>query len=425
MTATPDISATPATTSELTPAPAATTATTLTALPGAGGRGPRTGLLLTVISVCTAITAANIYLATPLLGLIAKDFGVPSSSVGWVASVGQLGYAVGLLLFAPLGDTADRRRLVWMLSTVAAMAVAAAGLMRGTPALAAAVLVACAATVVPQLLVPLVAERAPAERRGRHVGAVVTGLFAGSVAARVLGGLAGQAYGWRPVFFGAAVLTLAIGVLTAAVLPPETRPIRRSHPLRVIAGLPGLMVSSPALRAACVRQAGVFGTWSALWTTLVLLLTDEHGAYAMSTATAGLFGLFGLTSAAASPLAGTLIDRFGTHRVMATGYAAAVVSLPLFWLGGEHLWALCAGAILLHAGFTAGQVANQTRALGATSTPSAANTAYVVCSFASGAITSALAGPAFGRWGWDGVCVIAAACAVAGWGGGALVARER
>lgn len=388
------------------------------------GRGPRTGVLLTVISVCTGVTAANIYLATPLLGLIAGSFGVTASAVGWIASLAQLGYAVGLLFFAPLGDTADRRRLVWVLSALAAVALAAAAGAPGPASLAAAVLVSCAATVVPQLLIPLVAERAPAERRGRHVGAVVTGMFAGSVAARVLGGLAGQAYGWRPVFLGAAALTLVIGVLTAAVLPPETRPVRRSHPLRAIAGLPRLVASSPGLRAACARQAGLFGTWSALWTTLVLLLTSD-GTYGMATATAGLFGLFGLTSALASPAAGTLIDRFGAHRVMTTGYALTAVSLPLFWLGGHRLWALCAGAVILHAGFTAGQVANQTRALGSSASPAAANTAYVVSCFAGGAISSALAGPAFGHWGWNGVCAIAVGCAVLGWAGGALAARER
>ncbi|GAA0386813.1 MFS transporter [Streptomyces luteireticuli] len=389
-----------------------------------GRRGPRTGVLLTVLSVCTGITAANIYLATPLLGLIAGSFGVAPSAVGWIASLAQLGYAVGLLFFAPLGDTADRRRLVWVLSALAAVALAVAACAPGPVPLAAAVLVACAATVVPQLLIPLVAERAPAGRRGRHVGAVVTGMFAGSVAARVLGGLAGQAYGWRPVFLGAAALTLAIGVLTAAVLPPETRPVRRSHPLRAIAGLPRLVASSPGLRAACARQAGLFGTWSALWTTLVLLLTSD-GAYGMTTAAAGLFGLFGLVSALASPATGTLIDRFGAHRVMASGYALAVVSLPLFWLGGHRLWALCAGAVILHAGFTAGQVANQTRALASSASPAAANTAYVVSCFAAGAITSALAGPAFGHWGWNGVCAIAAGCAALGWAGGALAARER
>lgn len=99
--------------------------------------------------------------------------------------------------------------------------------------------------------------------------------------------------------------------------------------------------------------------------------------------------------------------------------------MPLFLLGGHALWALCAGAVLIHAGLMAGQVANQTRALGATSTPAAANTTYVVAAFIGGATASALAGPAHDHWGWPGVCAIAAAWVVAGWVGGALVARKK
>ncbi|MEH6379872.1 hypothetical protein V7793_36895, partial [Streptomyces sp. KLMMK] len=67
-------------------------------------RGGNT-VLLAVIALCTAVTAANIYLAAPLLGLIAQDFGAAPSAAGWIASVAQLGYAIGLLAFAPLGDT--------------------------------------------------------------------------------------------------------------------------------------------------------------------------------------------------------------------------------------------------------------------------------------------------------------------------------
>ncbi|MCD9143623.1 MFS transporter [Streptomyces albireticuli] len=386
---------------------------------GEGSRtGPRNGVLLSVIALCTAVTAANIYLAAPLLGLIAEDFGVAPSAVGWVASVAQLGYALGLLAFAPLGDTANRRRLVGVLSGLAGLALVAAALAPGLPALATAVLVACAATVVPQLLVPLVAERAPAERRARHVAAVVAGLFTGIVAARVLGGIAGQAYGWRAVFYGAAALTVAIGLLTAALLPAETRPPRRARPLRTIAALPGLMRSSAELRAACLRQAGLFGAWSALWTTLALLLTADE-PFHLSTATAGLFGLFGLVSSAVAPVSGTLIDRFGPRRVVTSGYALAALSLPLFWLGGHRLWALYAAAVLIHAGLMAGQVANQTRALGATAKPASANTAYVVTGFLGGASASALAGPAFAWWGWNGVCAIACVWMAAGWVGGA------
>ncbi|BFO22871.1 hypothetical protein SHKM778_92590 [Streptomyces sp. KM77-8] len=142
---------------------------------------------------------------------------------------------------------------------------------------------------------------------------MIAGLFTGIVAARVLGGLAGQAFGWRWVFAGAALLTLALGVATALVLPSERR--HRDGPLfGGIAALPGLLRSSPGLWRASVRQAGMFGAWSALWTSLALLLTGP--AYDLSTATAGLFGLFGLAASAVAPLAGGLVDRFGAAMVV-------------------------------------------------------------------------------------------------------------
>ncbi|MDH6123987.1 MFS transporter [Kitasatospora sp. GP82] len=362
-------------------------------------------VLLAVVSLCTTVTVANVYLAQPLLSLIARSLGVPVSAAGWVASVAQLGYATGLLLFAPLGDTVSRRRLVGGLSIAAAVALVGAGAATSLPVLAAAVFAVCAATVVPQLLVPLIAERAPAADRARQVGIVVAGLFAGIVAARVLGGLAGQAYGWRAVYFGAAALTLAVGLTTAALLPPDSRTRRRSSPLRAIASLPRLLAGSAELRTACLRQAGLYGGWSAVWTALALLLTGPH--YGLSTASAGMFGLFGLASSVVAPPAGRWTGRLGTTRVVALSYGVVAVSLLLFWWGGQRIAALCAGAVLVHAGLVAGQVANQTRALAATDTPSTANTAYVVSAFAAGATASALAGVAFGHWGWPGVCAVA------------------
>ncbi|KOT32657.1 membrane protein [Streptomyces caelestis] len=379
------------------------------------GPGPSrgSGAFLTLIAVCTAVTAANIYLAAPLLSLIARDFGSTPSAVAWIASVAQLGYAVGLLFFAPLGDTADRRRLVTVLTLVTTAALIASAVAPGTGALAAAVFVASAGTVVPQLLVPLVAERAPAARRARHVAAVIAGLFTGIVAARVLGGLAGQAFGWRWVFAGAAVLTLALGVATALVLPSGRR--RRDGALfGGLAALPGLLRRSPDLWRASVRQAGMFGAWSALWTSLALLLTGP--AYGLSTATAGLFGLFGLAASAVAPLAGGLVDRFGAARVVRGAYLLAAVSVPLFWLGGQVVQSLFVAAVAIHAALVASHVANQTLALTTTSSPAVANTAYVVSGFAGGATASALAGTAFTHFGWGGVSAVAAVWLALGWG---------
>ena len=377
-------------------------------------------LFLVLIAVCTAVTAANIYLAGPLLPLIAHDFGSTPSAVAWIASVAQFGYATGLLFFAPLGDRVNRRPLVAALSVATTAALLAGAAAPGTAALAVAVFVAAAATVVPQLLVPLVAERAPAHHRARHVAAVIAGLFTGIVAARVVGSLVGQAYGWRVVFVGSAALTLALGLATAYVLPSEKR--RGSGPLFAgLAALPGLVRTSPDLWRACLRQAGMFGAWSALWTTLALLLTGTTGgSYGFSTATAGLFGLFGLAASAVAPLAGGFVDRFGAGKVVRSAYVLAAVSVPLFWLGGHVLWALFVAAIVIHAALVASHVANQTLALTTTSTPATANTAYVVAGFAGGAIASALAGPAFSHWGWGGVCVVAGVWLVIGWGATAI-----
>ncbi|MFE0946001.1 MFS transporter [Streptomyces mutabilis] len=404
--------------------PAATRTTPRSVLRGApeGPSARASRLFLPLIAVCTAVTAANIYLAAPLLPLIAHDFGSTPSAVAWLASVAQLGYAAGLLFFAPLGDSVNRRRLVAVLALVAAAALVAGAVSAGTGSLAAAVLVASAATVVPQLLVPLVAERAPADRRARHVAAVVAGLFTGVVAARVLGGLAGQAFGWRSVFVGAAVLTAVLGLATAYILPVERR--SRQGPLFAgLAALPGVVRHSPDLWRACVRQAGMYGAWSALWTSLALLLAGDDG-YGMTTAAAGLFGLFGLAASVVAPLAGGLVDRFGAAKVVRSAYLVAAVSVPLFWLGGQVMAALCAAAVLVHAALVASHVANQTLALTTTSAPATANTAYVVSGFAGGALASALAGPAYGHSGWSGVCAVAGAWLVLGWAATA-VRRKR
>ncbi|MEU9308234.1 MFS transporter [Streptomyces sp. NPDC048256] len=374
----------------------------------------RNGLLLVLIALCTAVTAANIYLAAPLLPLIAHDFGSAPSAVAWIASVAQFGYAAGLLVFAPLGDRVNRRRLVAVLSLVTAAALVTAATATGTGALAAAVLVASAATVVPQLLVPLVAARAPADRRAQHVAAVIAGLFTGIVAARVLGGLAGQAFGWRAVFVGAAALTTILGLLTAAALPSERHRPREGHLFAGLTAMPGLVRRSPDLWRACVRQAGMYGAWSALWTSLALLLTGEE-SYGLTTAAAGLFGLFGLAASVVAPLAGGLVDRFGAAKVVRNAYLLAAVSVPLFWLGGQVLVALFVAAIVIHAALVASHVANQTLALTTTSAPATANSAYVVAGFAGGATASALAGLAFTHFGWGGVVAVAGAWLVLGW----------
>ncbi|MEV5899713.1 MFS transporter, partial [Streptomyces sp. NPDC052127] len=192
---------------------------------------------------------------------------------------------------------------------------------------------------------------------------------------------------------------------------PAVGPVVRVHGRPA---MPGLVRRSPDLWRACVRQAGMYGAWSALWTSLALLLTDGE-SYGLTTAAAGLFGLFGLAASVVAPLAGGLVDRFGAAKVVRNAYLLAAVSVPLFWLGGQVLVALFVAAIAIHAALVASHVANQTLALTTTSAPATANSAYVVAGFAGGATASALAGLAFTHFGWGGVVAVAAAWLVLGW----------
>ena len=60
--------------------------------------------LLALLAVATGLSVANCYYNQPLLGSMAKDFGVSDFSASMVATLTQIGYVVGLVFVIPLGD---------------------------------------------------------------------------------------------------------------------------------------------------------------------------------------------------------------------------------------------------------------------------------------------------------------------------------
>src|SRR5215211_1028473 len=125
-------------------------------------------LIVSLIALCAGITVSNLYLTQPLLPLVAESLKVSSSQVGFLPTIGQAGYALGILLIVPLGDVLRRR------------------------------------------------------------GLLTCGLFT----SRSLYGQVGDAFGWRASYVVAAVLSAIIGTITISVLPKEkskgARPTRDS-----------------------------------------------------------------------------------------------------------------------------------------------------------------------------------------------------
>lgn len=65
-----------------------------------------------MMALSAGAIVANIYYIQPLLSAIAADFHLSVATVGAVATVSQLGTAIAMLVFVPLGDTKERRRLI-------------------------------------------------------------------------------------------------------------------------------------------------------------------------------------------------------------------------------------------------------------------------------------------------------------------------
>jgi len=372
--------------------------------------------LVLLLAAVAGLAAASLYYNQPMLALLAADLGTSGQTVGLVPTLTQAGYAIGILLLAPLGDRFDRRRIV----VIKAVALSAALLLAAMCQSVTWLLVACfaigLAATMAQDVVPAAAALAPEAFRGKVIGTVMTGLLLGIILSRVISGVVTEYVGWRAMFVCAAGSIGAIGLVAWCRLPqlPAATQLGYGALLR---SLIQLWRRYPALRRAALAQGLLCIGFSAFLSTLAVKL---HGApFHLGSAAAGAFGLAGAAGALAAGRAGRLADSYGPEFVtrlgsaLAAGSFAAMALLP--WLP-VHLQlvliALCAVGFDL--GIQAAMVAHQTIVYGLEpAARSRLNTVLVVGMFGGMAAGSALGSLLFARWGWAGVTTLATTSALA------------
>ena len=74
------------------------------------------------MAIGCGLSVANLYYIQPLLVDMARDFAVSDRAMGLVATLGQVGYALGLLFFVPLGDLVERRGFIIVMLAAVTMA---------------------------------------------------------------------------------------------------------------------------------------------------------------------------------------------------------------------------------------------------------------------------------------------------------------
>jgi len=369
------------------------------------------GAPLPFLGLACAVGVSSIYFNQPLLSEMAKTFHSRPDHIGFVAVATQVGYALGLLTFVPMGDVLERRSL--MMRMFAAVSVALL-LLAVAPSLfwviLASVLVGLFASVT-HIVLPIAPDLVDDRQRGRAIGIVMTGLLMGVLLARTFAGWVSKIHGWRWVFVAAAVLN-------AAFVPLLWRKMRRLPPkedLRytdAMISLWTLFRTEPLLREASIVGALMFASFSCFWTNLAFLL-DTH--YQMGPGVAGSFGIVGAAGALVASVAGRLADRHGTRWVASVGLATLTFSYLLMWSAVAipmstvgHVAALVLGVVILDVGAQMTQISNQTRIFGlVASARSRLNTVYMVLYFVGAAVGSWLSTLAWAHWGWNGVCLLA------------------
>ncbi|WP_328379462.1 MFS transporter [Streptomyces sp. NBC_00440] len=365
------------------------------------------GWLVALLATSCGLTAANLYYAQPLLETLRRTFQLQDSTAGLLITLTQLGYAAGMVFLVPLGDRIENSRLVSVLLTVTALAMAAGGLAPTFTVLLIAALVAGATSVVAQVLVPYAADLAPDHLRGAVVGKVMSGLLAGILLSRTVGSLLADVAGWRTVYLVSAALMAILALVLRRALPHRA-PTSTDSYTALLRSTARLIRVHPQLRRRSSYHACMFAAFSAFWTTISYVLTTAP--YNYSQLQVGLFALVGAAGALVAPLAGRLADRGLAHRL--TPVTCLLASAVLIWAGlaAHQILVLAAAAVLLDCAVQCSLIFGQHTIYQLDADARARITSvYIATFFIGGAIGSQLGTLAYHLGIWHAVTLTAAA----------------
>ena len=360
-----------------------------------------------LLAVASAVAVANPYYIQPLLVEVGGALSISSSLVGILPGLSQLGLAFGLAFLLPLGDIISARRL---LQTVIPVQIAALLLFAtGGSALtvAAASLLIGLFGIAPYILPPYASLRVPASRLGHVTGMLTRGIIIGILLARTASGIVGTHFGWRAVYWIAAVtMTMDLIFLIRIVKREPATPSPGRVPYRdLIVSLVQLLRTIPELRVAAVCVALSFGSFNVFWLGVTLYLRSP--AFGWTPQAIGLVALVAAAAASAAPMFGRAVDRSGPHATRRAALAGMVVAWILLAVFKGHLAGMAVGLVVLDVSATIVDISNRTILYGLdTAIRTRLNAIYQVAMFSGGAVMSILVGVCWSLGGWFALCAL-------------------
>ena len=368
--------------------------------------------VLWIMAFTAGAGISNVFYVQSMVDVIGTSLGMSPAALGLVPASTIGGYALGLFFLVPLGDRFDRRQLILLqLGAVVVSLLVMATAPNATILLLGGLAVGISASFTQQIP-PFASSLASPATRGRVVGTVVSAIMLGILLARTVSGVTSEFFGWRTVFFAAAILMTLVGILVYRRLPSSRRTTDLPYS-KLMGSLWPLVRDHAVLREAMLLQALIFGAFNAFWATLPTLLEGEP--YHLGSGVAGAFGIIGAVGAMAAAMAGQLSDKLGPRRVAALSAITVLVSFGVLLLGKWWIVALIIGVATMDAGAQGSLVSNQTRSFALNPlAQNRINTLYTSSMFVGGALGSAGSTIVWVWGGWTGVmgfCAILSALA--------------
>ena len=203
--------------------------------------------LLWMLAIISGVAVANLYYNQPLLNRMGEDLHVSEFTANLIPMVTQIGYALGLLFIIPLGDLYKRRNIIVINFSLLACSMLAVAVAPDIRCILAASLVTGVCSVMPQIFIPMVSQFSLPQNKARNVGMLVSGLLAGILGSRVISGIVGEYWGWRTMYYIAALMMLVCIFVVLRILPDMPSNFRGTY-RGLMKSLLDLFRSQPTIR---------------------------------------------------------------------------------------------------------------------------------------------------------------------------------
>jgi predicted MFS family arabinose efflux permease len=178
----------------------------------------------TAVVILTAMNLLNYldrFVPSAVKDLFKADLGLTDAETAWPLTAFVVVYMIASPIFGSLADKAPRKVLIAAGVALWSLATAAAALATGFwSLLLARSLVGVGEAAYATLAPPLLSDFFPPERRNRVLTIFYVAIPVGAAAGFVLGGLVGQAFGWRAAFLVAGLPGLLAALACLRIQDP-------------------------------------------------------------------------------------------------------------------------------------------------------------------------------------------------------------